>query len=165
MALCFALVLNACGEVESANNTGAQHSEKAAMASRGEASNRIENWLGTWTGVRPESPLRNSAGEVIVIGGKQAKVSSSTFAFTIAAEGKASLVQSHEDGRIANFSGTWQGRMNSGTNELTAVVFDLAAQSTGAYRQYALVLDSGSGSVWCHGAAAEPKFIVTQEAH
>ena len=125
---------------------------------------RVDNWYGTWTGVRPEYPLRNADGEVIVVRGKEAKVGSSTFTFTIGAMGTAELVQSHDDGRVAAFSGTWKGRMEPGTNVLTAIVCDLTANSTGAYRQYALMVDDQRQAVMCHGTSTEPPFEVESSA-
>ena len=122
---------------------------------------KVENWYGTWTGTRPEYPLRNSSGEIVVIRGQEAKVGSSTFEFTIGATGTAELVQSHDDGRVATFSGTWKGRMETSTNTLTAVVCDLTANSTGAYRQYALMVDESRKTVVCHGTSVEPPFDVT----
>ena len=92
--------------------------------------------------------------------GKEAKVGSSTFTFTIGAMGTAELVQSHDDGRVAAFSGTWKGRMEPGTNALTAIVCDLTANSTGAYRQFALMADDKRQAVMCNGTSAEPPFEV-----
>ena len=121
----------------------------------------VENWFGTWTGVRPEYPLLNPQGEVIVVRGREAKVGASTFTFTIGAMGQAELVQSHDDGRIAEFSGTWKGRTRTGTQTLDAIVCDLTANSTGAYRQFALMIDDAQQAVLCHGTSAEPAFPVT----
>ena len=95
-----------------------------------------------------------------MVRGKEAKVGSSTFTFTIGAMGAAELVQSHDDGRVAAFSGTWKGRMEPGTNVLTAIVCDLTANSTGAYRQYALMVDDQRQAVMCHGTSTEPPFEV-----
>jgi hypothetical protein len=121
----------------------------------------VENWFGTWTGLRPEYPLLNPDGEVIVVRGREAKVGASTFTFTIGAMGQAGLVQSHDDGRVAEFSGTWKGRTRPGTQTLDAIVCDLTANSTGAYRQFALMIDDAQQAVLCHGTSAEPVFAVT----
>lgn len=121
----------------------------------------VENWFGTWTGLRPEYPLLNPDGEVIVVRGREAKVGASTFTFTIGAMGQAELVQSHDDGRVAEFTGTWKGRTRPGTQTLDAIVCDLTANSTGAYRQFALMIDDGQQAVLCHGTSAEPVFAVT----
>lgn len=121
----------------------------------------VENWLGTWTGLRPEYPLLNPQGEVIVVRGREAKVGASTFTFTIGAMGQAELIQAHGDGRVAEFSGTWKGRTRPGTQDLDAIVCDLTANSTGAYRQFALMVDDAQQAVLCHGTSAEPVFAVT----
>lgn len=121
---------------------------------------QVENWYGVWTGTRPEYPLLNPQGEVIVVRGREAKVGASTFTFTIGAMGQVELTQSHDDGRVATFSGSWKGRTRPGTTELTAIVCDLTANSTGAYRQFALMIDEAQRAVLCHGTSAEPAFPV-----
>lgn len=158
-ALLLALSLCACGESTPAHGEK-QRTQVAAAAPQPIEPFRVENWYGTWTGVRPEYPLLNANGEVIVVRGKEAKVGSSTFTFTIGAMGTAELVQSHDDGRVAAFSGTWKGRVEPGTNVLTAIVCDLTANSTGAYRQFALMADDKRQAVMCHGTSAEPPFEV-----
>ena len=122
---------------------------------------QVDNWFGTWTGLRPAYPLLNPQGEVIVVRGQEAQVGASTFTFTIGAMGQVELTQSHDDGRVATFAGTWKGRMRQETNELTAIVCDLTANSTGAYRQFALMIDESQRAVLCHGTSAEPAFPVT----
>ena len=122
---------------------------------------QVDNWFGTWTGLRPAYPLLNPQGEVIVVRGREAQVGASTFTFTLGAMGQAELTQSHDDGRVATFAGTWKGRMRQETNELTAIVCDLTANSTGAYRQFALMIDESQRAVLCHGTSAEPAFPVT----
>ena len=158
-ALLAALGLFACSSTAPADENRKQRAA-AAIAVQSVEPYRVDNWYGTWTGLRPEYPLHNADGEVIVVRGKEAKVGSSTFTFTIEAMGTAELVQSHDDGRIAAFSGTWQGRMEPGTNVLTAIVCDLTANSTGAYRQYALMVDDRRQAVMCHGTSTEPPFEV-----
>lgn len=158
-ALLLALSLCACSESTPAHGEK-QRTQVVASAPQPIEPFRVENWYGTWTGVRPEYPLLNANGEVIVVRGKEAKVGSSTFTFTIGAMGTAELVQSHDDGRVAAFSGTWKGRVEPGTNVLTAIVCDLTANSTGAYRQFALMADDKRQAVMCHGASAEPPFEV-----
>jgi hypothetical protein len=159
-ALLAALGLFACSSTAPADENRKQRAAAAAIAVQSVEPYRVDNWYGTWTGLRPEYPLHNADGEVIVVRGKEAKVGSSTFTFTIEAMGTAELVQSHDDGRIAAFSGTWQGRMEHGTNVLTAIVCDLTANSTGAYRQYALMVDDRRQAVMCHGTSTEPPFEV-----
>lgn len=159
-ALLAALGLFACSSTAPADENRKQRAAAAAIAVQSVEPYRVDNWYGTWTGLRPEYPLHNADGEVIVVRGKEAKVGSSTFTFTIEAMGTAELVQSHDDGRIAAFSGTWQGRMEPGTNVLTAIVCDLTANSTGAYRQYALMVDDRRQAVMCHGTSTEPPFEV-----
>lgn len=160
-ALLAALGLFACSSTALADENRKQRAAAAAaIAVQSVEPYRVDNWYGTWTGLRPEYPLHNADGEVIVVRGKEAKVGSSTFTFTIEAMGTAELVQSHDDGRIAAFSGTWQGRMEPGTNVLTAIVCDLTANSTGAYRQYALMVDDRRQAVMCHGTSTEPPFEV-----
>ena len=160
-ALLAALGLFACSSTAPADENRKQRAAAAtAIAVQSVEPYRVDNWYGTWTGLRPEYPLHNADGEVIVVRGKEAKVGSSTFTFTIEAMGTAELVQSHDDGRVAAFSGTWQGRMEPGTNVLTAIVCDLTANSTGAYRQYALMLDDRRQAVMCHGTSTEPPFEV-----
>lgn len=158
--LCTVLSLLACSEAERIEERRASRPDAAALAAQPVKPYRVDNWYGTWTGTRPAYPLLNSNGEVIVVRGKEAKVGSSTFAFTIGAMGTAELVQSHDDGRVAAFSGTWKGRVEPGTNQLTAVVCDLTANSTGAYRQFALMADDQLQAVVCHGTSAEPPFTV-----
>ncbi len=158
-ALLLALGLCACGESTPAQGEK-QRTQAVAAAPKPIEPFRVENWYGTWTGVRPEYPLLNANGEVIVVRGKEAKVGSSTFTFTIGAMGTAELEQSHDDGRVAAFSGTWKGRVEPGTNVLTAIVCDLTANSTGAYRQFALMTDDKRQAVMCHGTSAEPPFEV-----
>ena len=111
---------------------------------------QVENWFGTWTGLRPAYPLLNSQGEVIVVRGREAQVGASTFTFTIGAMGQVELTQSHDDGRVAAFSGSWKGQTRPGTSELTAIVCDLTANSTGAYRPFALMIDASQRAVLCH---------------
>lgn len=159
-ALLAALGLFACSSTAPADENRKQRAAAAAIAVQSVEPYRVDNWYGTWTGLRPEYPLHNADGEVIVVRGKEAKVGSSTFTFTIEAMGTAELVQSHDDGRVAAFSGTWQGRMEPGTNVLTAIVCDLTANSTGAYRQYALMVDDRRQAVMCHGTSTEPPFEV-----
>ena len=159
-ALLAALGLFACSSTAPADENRKQRAAAAAIAVQSVEPYRVDNWYGTWTGLRPEYPLHNADGEVIVVRGKEAKVGSSTFTFTIEAMGTAELVQSHDDGRVAAFSGTWQGRMEPGTNVLTAIVCDLTANSTGAYRQYALMVDDRRQAVMCHGTSTEPPFQV-----
>ena len=159
MALLAALGLFACSSKAPAEENRKQRAV-AAIAVQSVEPYRVHNWYGTWTGVRPEYPLHNADGEVIVVRGKEAKVGSSTFTFTIGAMGNAELVQSHDDGRVAAFSGTWKGRMEPGTNVLTAIVCDLTANSTGAYRQHALMVDDRRQTVMCYGTSTEPPFKV-----
>ena len=162
-ALFFALSLCACGETAPAESRK-QRPQVAATAAQPAEPYRVDNWYGTWTGTRPEYPLLNANGEVIIVRGKEAKVGSSTFTFTIGAMGTAELVQSHDDGRVAAFSGTWKGRIEPGTNQLTAIVCDLTANSTGAYRQFALMADDELQAVLCHGTSTEPAFKVSFDA-
>jgi len=164
MALLAALGLSTCSSTAPAEENRKQRAAAAASAVQSVEPYRVDNWYGTWTGLRPKYPLRNADGEVIVVRGKEAKVGSSTFTFTIGAMGTAELVQSHDDGRVAAFSGTWKGRMEPGTNVLTAIVCDLTANSTGAYRQYALMVDDRRQAVMCHGTSTEPPFEVAFSA-
>ena len=155
----FALGLCACGEPAPMERPAQRKQEVDAVPLPANLY-QVANWYGTWTGVRPEFPLRNANGKVIEVNGKKAKVASSTFTFTIGAMGTAELVQSHDDGRVAAFSGTWKGRINPETNALTALVCDLTANSTGAYRQFALMADDRRQAVICHGKSGEPPFEV-----
>ena len=160
-ALLAALGLFACSSTAPADENRKQRAAAAAaIAVQSVEPYRVDNWYGTWTGLRPEYPLHNADGEVIVVRGKEAKVGSSTFTFTIGAMGTAELVQSHDDGRVAAFLGTWTGRMEPKTNILTAIVCNLTANSTGAYRQYALMVDDRRQAVMCHGTSTEPPFEV-----
>lgn len=158
--LCVVLSFMACSDAEPIETKRANRPETTAATVQSVEPYRVDNWYGTWTGTRPEYPLLNANGDVIVVRGKEAKVGSSTFTFTIGAMGTAELVQSHDDGRVAAFSGTWKGRVEPGTNQLTAVVCDLTANSTGAYRQFALMADDQLRAVVCHGTSAEPPFTV-----
>lgn len=139
------LVMTSCG------------SEKAEPAA---SDFQVENWFTTWEGDQPDYPLTNPLGEVVVIRGQEAKVSGSHFTFNIDAEGRVAMTQAHEDGRLAEFSGTWKGQLEPETGRLVAILCDLSATSTGAYRQYALMADSASRSVMCHGTTKEPAFEV-----
>lgn len=159
-SLCALLSLMACSNAAPVDKERAPRPEAPAFPAQPIEPYRVDNWYGTWTGVRPEYPLLNANGEVIVVRGKEAKVGSSTFTFTIGAMGTAELVQSHDDGRVAAFSGTWKGRVEPGTNQLSAIVCDLTANSTGAYRQFALMADDQLRAVVCHGTSAEPPFTV-----
>ena len=158
-ALIFTLALCACSEPTPLEHP-TQGSQVSAVTPQLAEPYRVDNWYGTWTGVRPQFPLLNANGEVIEVGGKKAKVASSTFTFTIGATGTAELIQNHDDGRVAAFSGSWKGRLDPGTNGLTAIVCDLTANSTGAYRQFALMADNNRQAVMCHGGSAEPPFEV-----
>ena len=160
MALLAALELFACSSKAPAEENRKQRVAAAAIAVQSAEPYQVANWCGKWTGVRAEYPLRNPDGEIIVVRGKEAKVGSSTFTFTIGAMGTVELVQSHDDGRVAAFSGKWKGRMEPGANVLTAIVCDLTANSTGAYRQYALMVDDRRQAVMCHGTSTEPPFEV-----
>lgn len=160
ITLLTALGLFTCSSTAPAEENRKQRAAAAAIAEQSVEPYRVDNWYGTWTGARPEYPLRNADGEVIVVRGKEAKVGSSTFTFTIRAVGTAELIQSHDDGRVAAFSGKWKGRMEPGTNMLTAVVCDLTANSSGVYRQYALMVDNRRQAVLCHGTSTEPSFEV-----
>jgi hypothetical protein len=159
--LCALLSFMACSDAEPIQNKRSPRPETAAATAQFVEPFRVENWYGTWTGTRPAYPLLNANGEVIVVRGKEAKVGSSTFTFTIGAMGTAELVQSHDDGRVAAFSGTWKGRVEPETNQLSAIVCDLTANSTGAYRQFALMADDQLRAVVCHGTSAEPPFTVS----
>ena len=150
-----------CGDARSKADTPNAKPEPPVQTVQTENPFQVDNWFGTWTGLRPAYPLLNAQGEVIVVRGQEAQVGASTFTFTIGAMGQVELTQSHDDGRVATFSGTWKGRMLQGTNELTAIVCDLTANSTGAYRQFALMIDESQRAVLCHGTSAEPAFPVT----
>lgn len=150
-----------CGDATSKADTPNAKPAPPVQTVQTEAPFQVENWFGTWTGLRPAYPLLNPQGEVIVVRGQEAQVGASTFTFTIGAKGQVELTQSHDDGRVATFAGTWKGRMRQGTNELTAIVCDLTANSTGAYRQFALMIDESQRAVLCHGTSAEPAFPVT----
>lgn len=130
----------------------------------------VESWLGEWKGVQPERAMRNSDGEALVIRGKEATVKSSDFFFTILDGGKATMRQEFADGRTMHFSGTWKGQLTDAAQStsaavrestaLGAIVFDLAANDTGAYRQYMLLADQEANQVICAGKAREPRFVV-----
>ena len=130
----------------------------------------VESWLGDWEGVQPERAMRNSNGEALVIRGKEATVKSSDFFFTILEGGKGTMRQEFADGRTMHFSGTWKGQLTDTSQStsaarkesasLGAIVFDLAANDTGAYRQYVLVADEEANQVICVGKASEPHFAV-----
>lgn len=158
-ALICALGLCACSE-PTPPERATERSQVAAVPPQPAEPYRVDNWYGTWTGVRPEFPLRNANGEVIMVSGKKAKVGGSTFTFTIGAMGTAELIQNYDDGRVAAFSGSWKGRVAPGTNALTAIICDLTANSTGAYRQFALLANDKRQAVMCHGGSAEPLFEV-----
>ena len=158
-ALVCAIGLCACSEPTPLERP-IQSSQVAAVPPQPAELYRVDNWYGTWTGERPEFPLRNANGEVIIVSGKEAKVGGSTFTFTIEAMGTAELIQHYDDGRIAAFSGSWKGRVAPGTNALTAIICDLTANSTGAYRQFVLLPDDKRQAVMCHGGSAEPPFEV-----
>ena len=160
--LCLGLVtLPSCGPSRQAEQKDAQIPVAPQTPVQTAAQYQVESWFGMWTGMRPAYPLLNSQGEVIVVRGREAQVGASTFTFTIGAMGQAELIQSHDDGRVAMFTGSWKGRTRPGTNELTAIVCDLTANSTGAYRQFALMIDASQRAVLCHGTSAEPAFPVT----
>jgi hypothetical protein len=130
--------------------------------------NSVDAWTGVWVGAQPERPLNNSNGEPIVIRGKTAVVKGSLFTFTIQENGTATLQQNFEDGRAMSFAGTWKGQIDERHNiaspspsesvQLSAVVCDLAAIDTGAYRQYVLVADKETNQVMCIGNSGEPTF-------
>lgn len=133
------------------------NSDKAELAA---SDFQVENWFTTWEGAQPDYPLTNPLGEVVVIRGQEAKVGGSHFTFVIDATGSVSMTQAHEDGRLAEFNGTWKGQKDPESGNLVAILCDLSATSTGAYRQYALMADSASRSVMCHGTTKEPAFEV-----
>lgn len=151
-------------------NLGCAQTEKEDAATALPAS--VESWLGDWKGVQPERAMRNSNGEALVIRGKEATVKSSDFFFAILKGGKATMRQEFEDGRTMNFSGTWKGQLTDTSQStsvserestsLAAIVFDLAADDTGAYRQYVLLADREANQVICAGKASEPRFVVQQ---
>ena len=89
--LCTALSLLACSEAERIEKRRVSRPDAAALAAQPVEPYRVDNWYGTWTGTRPAYPLLNSNGEVIVVRGKEAKVGSSTFTFTIGAMGTQNL--------------------------------------------------------------------------
>jgi len=130
----------------------------------------VESWNGTWRGDQPEYPMYNANGEPIVVRGMAANVKGSQFTFTIRKDGVASLQQVVDDGRIMNFEGTWKGQIDenqppsidasASSPRLRAIVCELAATDTGAYRQYALVVDTKSQGVRCIGTSSEPTFFV-----
>lgn len=160
LLVCSSAGATSCNDAPEASDVRNHSTTTLSTAIQSTTPFRVENWFGTWTGVRPEYPLLNPQGEVIVVRGREAKVGASTFTFTIGAMGQADLTQSHDDGRVAAFSGTWKGRTRPGTTELTAIVCDLTANSTGAYRQFALMIDEAQRAVLCHGTSAEPAFAV-----
>lgn len=131
----------------------------------------IETWIGIWEGEQPAYPMRNSAGEPIVVRGMEAMVKASRFTFTVLENGKAILRQEVDDGRIMNFEGTWKGQIDEAyasnesevTPRLRAIVCDLSAIDTGAYRQYALAVDGKARHVKCIGTSSEPSFVVQFE--
>ncbi len=164
--ICLLLVLGmtACSATTDQDNRNQSEAESIISAEQHEPF-YVENWFGTWTGVRPQYPLLNANGDVITVRGKEAKVGRSTFTFTIESTGTAELTQSHDDGRIATFSGKWKGQMDPSTQELTAIVCDLNANSSGAFRRFALIPDIQLESVVCHGTTAEPPFNVVHSSH
>ena len=133
-----------------------------------EPSFSIETWTGTWEGNQPAYPMRNPNGEPIVVRGMEAMVKGSQFTITLFENGKARLRQEVDDGRVMNFEGTWKGQIDdayasdeSGASpRLRAIVCDLAAIDTGAYRQYALVVDRDARNVKCIGTSSEPSFVI-----
>lgn len=162
LLLCLGLVtLPSCSPSHQAEQKDARIPAAVQTPVQAAAPYQVENWFGTWTGQRPAYPLLNSQGEVIIVRGREAQVGASTFTFTIGAMGQAELTQSHDDGRVATFTGSWKGRTRPGTNKLTAIVCDLTANSTGAYRQFALMIDASERAVLCHGTSAEPAFPMT----
>ena len=126
-----------------------------------EAPFKVSNWFTTWEGSQPDYPLTNSAGEVIVIRGKEAKVGGSQFSFTIKTDGKVEMIQAQDDGRFSTFAGIWKGQMNSKSGDLQGIVCELSAHSTGAYRQYAILADTVDRVVRCYGTSKEPAFELT----
>jgi len=142
----------------------ASRSERPASAKKAEQAPaepfEVDNWFQTWEGQQPDYPLTNADGEPIVIRGKEAKVGGSYFTFRIQAEGTAQMTQTHADGRNAEFAGTWKGQTAPDSGQLIAIVCDFSAVSTGAYRQYALMVDAAAGVVRCHGTSKEPAFEV-----
>jgi len=130
----------------------------------------VETWMGTWVGEQPEHAMRNANGEPILIRGKAATVKGSTYTFTINADGTAHLHQAFADGRTMTFAGKWRGQLDenqpsipsnpSDKPRLRAVVFELAATDTGAYRQYVLAVDTAARQVNCIGTSSEPGFSV-----
>lgn len=139
------LIISSCGN------------DKAELAA---SDFQVENWFRTWEGDQPDYPLTNPLGEVVVIRGQEAKVGGSHFTFIIDATGSVSMTQAHEDGRLAEFNGTWKGQQDPENGKLVAILCDLSATSTGAYRQYALMADTITRSVMCHGTTKEPAFEV-----
>jgi hypothetical protein len=140
----------------------------APATSADEPSFSVETWTGTWEGNQPAYPMRNSNGEPIKVRGMEAMVKASRFTITVFENGKVLLRQQVDDGRIMDFEGTWKGQIDDShasdesdaSPRLRAIVCDLAAIDTGAYRQYALVVDSDARNVQCIGTSSEPSFVV-----
>lgn len=175
-AICFALSVLGCSDTEESAHSATSNLNESQL--RGASDLRksdppvseepfeVENWVGVWMGDQPEYPLLSPAGEAIVIRGQAATVKGSSFQFNVFADGKVSMIQSHEDGRRAEFEGTWKGQLADGASaqdpspRLKAIVCELAATSTGAYRQYMLMADPGLRQVQCIGTSSEPAFEV-----
>ncbi|MGY8941107.1 MAG: hypothetical protein ACKVJH_03660 [Flavobacteriales bacterium] len=117
----------------------------------------VHEWAGTWEGARPEYPMRDGDGNVIVIQGQNARVLESVFQFDVSVDGSVRLMQSSNDGRVMEFSGSWKGQGTSPA--LKGILCDMTA-SSGAYRQYALMADSSKRMVMCYGTSREPLFEV-----
>ena len=60
MALLAALGLSACSSNAPAEENRKQRPAAAAIAVQSVEPYRVDNWYGTWTGLRPEYPLRNA---------------------------------------------------------------------------------------------------------
>lgn len=173
-AFCLAYGVLGCSAASESNNMDSSAGQHVSADSKLNPSNtpqmaepfEVENWVGVWMGDQPEYPLLNPAGEPIIIRGQAATVKGSSFQFNIFADGRVSMIQSHEDGRRAEFEGTWKGQLAEGASaqdpspKLTAVACELAATSTGAYRQYVLMAHQELRHVQCVGTSSEPAFEV-----
>lgn len=131
---------------------------------------QVPKWEGTWKGTQPEHIMTNSEGNPLIIQGQQVRVVESVFQFEVFNDGKVHLLQDSKDGRSNAFNGTWRGSLvedapdtNAGSREpsLNGIVCDLSAESTGAYRQYALIADSAKRTVLCYGNHNEPVFALS----
>ena len=127
----------------------------------------VSDWTGKWEGVQPQYAMLDAQDQLIYIQGQAAQVKSSTFVFSLHANGRVALTQSVADGRMMEFQGRWNAMESKNTlnpnarEQLVMGVNCELSSSTGAYRNYILLADTVERVVRCYGTPREPHFDLT----